>query len=93
MIGLSEKLRAALVIARRDFVAVIFSKTFIFFLIGPAFPILVGGLAGNIGAKVQQNVDRPTIGLALAGDEADRMLAARDELDGRLAGQIGRAHV
>lgn len=88
MIGLSEKLRAALVIARRDFVAVIFSKTFIFFLIGPAFPILVGGLAGNIGAKVQQNVDRPTIGLALAGDEADRMLAARDELDGRLAGPI-----
>lgn len=88
MIGWSEKLRAALVIARRDFVAVIWSKTFIFFLIGPAFPVLVGGLAGNIGAKVQQNVDRPTIGLAMSGADADRMLAARAELDGRLAGSI-----
>lgn len=88
MTGWSEKLRAALVIARRDFVAVIFSKTFIFFLIGPAFPVVVGGLAGNIGAKVQQNVDRPTIGLAMSGADAGRMLAARAELDGRLAGAI-----
>lgn len=88
MINLPEKLRAALVIARRDFVAVIWSKTFLFFLIGPAFPVLVGGLAGNIGAKVQQNVDRPTIGLAMSGADADRMLAARAELDGRLAGSI-----
>ena len=88
MTGLSEKLRAALVIARRDFVAVIWSKTFIFFLIGPAFPVLVGGLAGNIGAKVQQNVDRPTIGLAMSGADADRMLAAREELAGRVAGTI-----
>ncbi|MBA4353404.1 MAG: ABC transporter permease [Novosphingobium sp.] len=88
MIGWSEKLRAALVIARRDFVAVIWSKTFIFFLIGPAFPVLVGGLAGNIGAKVQQSTDRPTIGLAMSAADTDRMLAARAELDGRLAGSI-----
>ena len=54
MTGWTEKLRAALVIARRDFVAVVFSKTFIFFLIGPAFPVIVGGLAGSIGDKVQQ---------------------------------------
>ncbi len=83
-----EKLRAALVIARRDFVAVIWSKTFVFFLIGPLFPVLVGGLAGNIGDKVQQNVDRPNIGLAMGSDEVDRLLRARDDLDGRLAGPI-----
>lgn len=88
MISIAEKLRAALVIARRDFVAVIFSKTFIFFLIGPAFPVLVGGLAGNIGAKVQQNVERPTLGLALSVPDTDRVLAAREELDGRLAGPM-----
>lgn len=88
MTGLREKLRAALVVARRDFVAVVFSKTFIFFLIGPAFPLLVGGLAGNIGAKVQQNVDRPTIGLAMSANDSQRMLAARDELEGRMAGGI-----
>ncbi|MBB3859957.1 ABC-2 type transport system permease protein [Novosphingobium hassiacum] len=88
MIAMPEKLRAALVIARRDFVAVIFSKTFIFFLIGPLFPVLVGGMAGNIGNKVQQNADRPTIGVAMAGADADRLLAARAELNGRLAGQF-----
>lgn len=88
MTGFAEKLRAALVIARRDFVAVVFSKTFIFFLIGPAFPLVVGGLAGNIGAKVQQNVEKPTIGLAMSADDTRRMLAARDELDGRMAGGL-----
>lgn len=83
MTGFAEKLRCALVIARRDFVAVVFSKTFIFFLIGPAFPLVVGGLAGNIGAKVQQNVEKPTIGLAMSAADNKRMLAAREELDGR----------
>ncbi|MFN3423625.1 MAG: ABC transporter permease [Novosphingobium meiothermophilum] len=88
MTGWTEKLRAALVIARRDFVAVVFSKTFIFFLIGPAFPVIVGGLAGSIGDKVQQNVDRPTIGLAMSAADAGRMVAARAELDGRVPGTI-----
>ncbi len=45
-------------------------------------------MAGNIGNKVQQNANRPTIGVAMAGSDADRMLAAREELNGRLAGQI-----
>ena len=86
MTGFAEKLRAALVIARRDFVAVVFSKTFIFFLIGPAFPLVVGGIAGNIGAKVQQNVETPTIGLAMSADDNRRLIAAREELDGRTGG-------
>jgi ABC-2 type transport system permease protein len=88
MNGFAEKLRAALVIARRDFVAVVFSKTFIFFLIGPAFPLVVGGLAGNIGAKVQQKVEKPTIGLAMSSADNRRMAAAREELDGRMAGGL-----
>ena len=48
-----ERLRAAWVVARRDFVAVVFSKAFIFFLLGPLFPIVVGFFAGMIGASVQ----------------------------------------
>ena len=40
---------AAWVIARRDFVAVLFSRAFLFFLLGPLFPVIVGGLAGSIG--------------------------------------------
>lgn len=83
-----EKLRAAWVIARRDFVAVIWSKTFVFFLVGPLFPVLVGGLAGNIGDKVQQSADRPSIGVAMASGDVNRLLRARDDLDGRLAGSM-----
>ena len=43
---------AAMVIARRDFTAILFSRSFIFFLIGPLFPVLVGGLAGGIGQRL-----------------------------------------
>ena len=45
-------LEAAWVIARRDFVAVLFSRAFLFFLLGPLFPVIVGGLAGSIGGEV-----------------------------------------
>ena len=40
---------AAWVIARRDFVAVLFSRAFLFFLLGPLFPVFIGWLAGSIG--------------------------------------------
>ena len=45
--------RAVWVIARRDFVAILFSRAFFFFLLGPLFPIVVGALAGGIGERVQ----------------------------------------
>ena len=46
---MKEIFRAAMVIARRDFTAIIYSKAFIFFLLGPFFPVLVGIAAGNLG--------------------------------------------
>ena len=45
-------IRSALVIARRDFTATVLSKTFLFFLLGPLFPLLFGGVFGGIGARV-----------------------------------------
>ena len=83
-----EKLRAAFVIARRDFVAVIWSKTFIFFLIGPLFPVIVGGLAGGIGAKVQRDMDSPVLGVAMAGGDIDRLAAAHDDLGTRMGDRL-----
>lgn len=45
---LPETIRAAFVIARRDFTATVLSKTFLLFLLGPLFPILLGMLmVGN----------------------------------------------
>src|SRR3546814_12461618 len=49
---------AACVVARRDFVAILFSRTFFFFLLGPLFPVIVGVLAGSVGNRVDQTADR-----------------------------------
>tara|TARA_R110001606_G_scaffold12369_1_gene54021 strand:+ start:62839 stop:64038 length:1200 start_codon:yes stop_codon:yes gene_type:complete len=75
-----ETIRAAFVIARRDFTAIIFSKSFFFFLLGPLFPIGIAVAAGGLGAQVSQDIDNPVIGVALSADEAETMLAARSRL-------------
>jgi ABC-2 type transport system permease protein len=80
-------LSAAWVVARRDFVAILWSRSFIFFLLGPLFPLIVGGLAGGIGQRVESAAAVPQIGVAMQGADVDRMMAARDAV----AGQLGRA--
>ena len=77
MTGRLSTFRAALVVARRDFTAILLSRSFIFFLVGPLFPVLVGALAGGIGAKVQQSTDRPALGIAMEAADVDAMLQAR----------------
>jgi ABC-2 type transport system permease protein len=80
-------LKAAYVIARRDFTAILFSRAFIFFLLGPLFPITVGALAGGIGQRVESAAMPPQIGLAMEAADIDKMLAARQVL----APQLGSA--
>ena len=62
---------AAMVIARRDFCAILFSRSFIFFLIGPLFPVLVGGLAGSVGNHVERAAAQPAIGIIMAAPDVD----------------------
>ncbi|MET0589290.1 MAG: ABC transporter permease [Novosphingobium sp.] len=88
MSGRLSTFRAAMVIARRDFTAILFSRSFIFFLLGPLFPVLVGALAGGIGAKVQQNTNRPELGIAMAAADVDAMLKAREALAPRIGGAL-----
>ena len=71
---------AVWVIARRDFVAILFSRYFIFFLLGPLFPIVVGGLAAGIGQRVQEATARNDIALAMPAGDIDAMMRARDAL-------------
>lgn len=78
---------ATWVIARRDFVAVLFSRAFLFFLLGPLFPVLIGGLAGSIGGQVQRNAVSIEVGLAMSAQDNAAMIAARESL----APQIGAA--
>jgi ABC-2 type transport system permease protein len=78
---------AALVIARRDFTAILFSRTFFFFLLGPLFPILVAALAGSLGERVQQTAQEPRLGVVMQARDADAMLRARERL-GREIGDL-----
>ena len=73
--------RAAFVIARRDFVAVLFSRAFFFFLLGPLFPILVGGLAGGIGNALDKSSGPPEIGIAMTSPDVDAMLKAHGQIE------------
>ena len=77
---MKEIIRAAFVIARRDFIAIIYSKAFIFFLLGPFFPVLVGIAAGSLGGQIAKEADRPVIGLALSQIESEKIIEARRTL-------------
>ena len=80
-----ELFRAAFVIARRDFAAVIFSKAFIFFLLGPLFPVIVGVLAGHLGDDMAGAGMRPAVGVLMAPEEIQSLYRA----NARLMDQLG----
>lgn len=88
MTGRLSTLAAAFVIARRDFTAILFSRSFFFFLLGPLFPIMVGGLAGGIGKEVQSNAARPELGIAMSAADSQALLAARQRLEPQLGAAI-----
>lgn len=75
-----EIIRAAFVIARRDFTAIIFSKSFFIFLLGPLFPLVIGIAAGGLGQQVNQDIDRPLIGVALPDEQSEALSVARIKL-------------
>ena len=68
--------QAAYVIARRDFTAILFSKAFLFFLIGPLFFIAISVGAGFLGAKAADSADEPRLAVALSADESARFAAS-----------------
>jgi ABC-2 type transport system permease protein len=73
-------LRSAFVIARRDFSATVLSKTFIFFLLGPLFPLLFGGVFGSIGARVASQTERPVVAVIAPQAEFQQLSAAREQM-------------
>lgn len=84
---MNELLRAALVIARRDFTAVVFSRTFILFLLGPLLPILIGMAFGGLGEKISSTDLRPVVGIAMSPSEAARLERAHERLAERMGEQ------
>ncbi|WP_022682453.1 ABC transporter permease [Sphingobium bisphenolivorans] len=81
---MKEIMRAALVIARRDFSAVVLSRTFILFLLGPLLPILIGMAFGGLGDKISRTDLRPVVGLAMTPADAVRMESALKRLAERM---------
>ncbi len=75
-----ETVRAAFIIARRDFTAIIFSKSFFFFLLGPLFPLGVGVAFGGLGSQISRDIDQPVVGVALEAGETERLLDAQQRL-------------
>lgn len=86
--GRLTRWQAAMVIARRDFFAILLSRTFIFFLLGPLFPIIVGAAAGGIGSSVRDQVDQPQLGIMLNDAETLRVQAAHTRLYPQMVGAL-----
>ena len=84
---LPETIRAAFVIGRRDFTATVLSKTFLFFLLGPLFPLALGFAFGGIGARVDQNMSMPTVAVLSSTQDFKHLTAARERLTPLVEGQ------
>jgi len=73
---------ASWVIARRDFIAQVFSRSFILFLVAPmlliGFSLFVGSAAGN----AERNLNQPVVALVTDSGTAEALEAARIRLVG-----------
>ncbi|MBA3511912.1 ABC transporter permease [Sphingomonas sp.] len=74
-------LRSAFVIARRDFTATVFSKTFLLFLLGPLFPVLMGVIFGGISGAAISDAERPVIAVVASDSDFRALAEARRRLD------------
>ena len=81
------KFNAMMVVARRDFVTVVFSKTFILFLLGPLIMVMIGVLAGGIG-HATDNADQPVIGVAMTAPDTRAMQGAHDFMSDYMGGAL-----
>lgn len=76
---------ASMVIARRDYVATVVSKTFLLFLVGPLLALGFAGVLGAVGGQADRAALRPSV--AIVGSASD-VKPIRDAY-ARLGGGIG----
>lgn len=79
-----DVIRAAWVIARRDYVASVFSRTFLLFLLGPLLPILAAMMFGAVGADADRKAAHPTVAVVTDAADGAALQAARRRLADRL---------
>lgn len=73
-------LRAAFVIARRDFVATVWTRTFLFFLMGPLLMIAIGIVFGNVSEKMARDDVHANVAVIASEGEFAPIAAARARL-------------
>jgi len=75
--------RSSWVIARRDYVATVWSKTFLLFLLGPLLPLVLGGGYGAVMAGQTRAADHP-IQIIMSRSDTAALMEARAVLVRRL---------
>ncbi|MDB5690991.1 MAG: transporter permease [Alphaproteobacteria bacterium] len=76
-----ELLKSALVIGRRDFVATVYSRSFILFLLAPVLIIAISGGFGALSANMAQQESRPTVAVIASPAEFAEIRAAYDRME------------
>ena len=77
---MNETIRAAWVIGRRDFTAVVLSKAFLMFLLGPLFPLGAGILFGSLGESIADDIGGDVVGISIPAEEAQALIQTRTRL-------------
>ncbi len=86
--GRLSTLAAAYVVARRDFIAILFSRSFLFFLLGPLFTMGIGTMAGGLGQRAHVEAQQSQLGIAMRAADVDRMLVSADALAPVINGRL-----
>ncbi|HEX8579484.1 MAG TPA: ABC transporter permease [Allosphingosinicella sp.] len=73
--------QSAFVIGRRDFVATVWSRTFLFFLLGPLIIIGISVLFGNVSSKMARNDVRSTVAVIASAADFAPIDAARKQVE------------
>ncbi len=74
------------VIARRDYTATVFSRTFLLFLLGPLVALGFGGVFGVVGGRADDEALRPVLAIIAPADAVAPVSAAYD----RIAERVGK---
>ena len=77
-------LRSAMVIARRDYIATVWSRSFLLFLLGPMIAGGFGAVLGNVGRQGDEAALQPVIAVIASPGTAAPLEAAYRRLQARL---------
>lgn len=82
---MKDFLAAAWVIARRDYTATVFSRTFLLFLLGPLVALAFGGVFGFVGGRADDVALQPVLSVIAEPEAAAPLRTAYD----RMAKRVG----